>query len=127
VRVATRFLIVLCAFAALAGVVYWLITEEAVGTVLLLGYALMPAIVAGFAIRHGAFGDRPPEDDPLADTGAQAGEVLGPFPAETVWPIFLVLGTITLGASLIYGLILLPVGGALIVWALAGFTRESRG
>ena len=66
-RVATRFLIVLCAFAALAGVVYWLITEEAVGTVLLLGYALMPAIVVG------------------------------------------------------------PVGGALIVWALAGFTRESRG
>ncbi len=53
--------------------------------------------------------------------------MLGPFPAETVWPIFLVLGSITIGASLIYGLILLPVGGALFVWSIVGFTRESRG
>ena len=57
----------------------------------------------------------------------QAGEVLGPFPAETVWPLFLVLGTITIGASLIYGLILLPLGVVLFVWSIVGFARESRG
>ena len=43
------------------------------------------------------------------------------------WPIFLVLGTIVTGASLVYGLILVPVGAALLVWSVLGFTRESRG
>ena len=31
------------------------------------------------------------------------------------------------GASLVYGLILLPVGAALLVWAIVGLARESRG
>jgi hypothetical protein len=124
---ATRFLMVLGVFAAGVGVIYWFVTYEVVGTILLLTFACMPAIVAVFAVRHGAMRDRRSEDDPQADPGAQAGEVLGPFPAETVWPIFLVLGTITIGASLIYGLILLPLGVAVFVWSIVGFTRESRG
>ena len=126
-RTATRYLVVLGVFAFALGVVYWLITREVVGTILLLAFACTPVIVAVFAIRHGSMRDRPIEDDPDADPRTQAGEVLGPFPAETVWPVFLVLGTITVGASLIYGLILLPVGVALLGWSLIGFTRESRG
>ena len=126
-RIATRYLQILFVFAVVAGVVYWFVTKEAVGAVLFASFAAMPAIVAVYAIRHGAMRDRRSEDDPEADPRSQAGEVLGPFPAETVWPIFLVLGSITIGASLIYGLILLPVGGALFVWSIVGFTRESRG
>ena len=126
-RTVTRFFVLLFLFAVVTGTAYWFITYEAVGAVLLLAFACMPAIVAVFAIRNGATRDQRPEDDPTADPAAQAGEVLGPFPAETVWPIFLVLGTIAIGASLIYGLILVPVGAALFVWALLGFARESRG
>ncbi|HWC70559.1 MAG TPA: cytochrome c oxidase subunit 4 [Actinomycetota bacterium] len=126
-RVATRYFVLLGVFAFLAGVVYWFITYESVGTVLFLAFACTPAIIAWFAIRHGSMRDRRPEDDADADPAERAGEVLGPFPAETVWPIFLVLGSITIGASLIYGLILVPLGAALFVWALLGFTRESRG
>lgn len=126
-RMATRYLMVLAVFAAGLGVIYWFITYEIVGTVLLLSFACMPAIAAVFAIRHGSLRARRSEDDPEADPRAQAGEVLGPFPAETVWPLFLVLGTITIGASLIYGLILLPLGVVLFVWSIVGFARESRG
>jgi hypothetical protein len=124
---ATRFLVFLAVFAAALGLIYWFVTYEAVGAVLLLAFACMPAIVAFYAIRHGAMRDRRSEDDSEADPRTQAGEVLGPFPAETVWPVFLVLGTITIGASLIYGLILLPLGAVVFVWAIVGFTRESRG
>jgi hypothetical protein len=127
VRTATRFLVILGAFAAGLGVAYWFITYEAVGTVLLLSFALTPAIIALYAIRQGSLRDLRAEDDPDADPRSLAGETLGPFPAETVWPIFLVLGTITIGASLIYGLILLPVGVGMFCWALVGFARESRG
>ena len=126
-RVATRYFVLLFLFASVAGIVYWFVTYEAIGTVLLLGFACTPAIIVVYAIRHGSMSERPPEDNAEADPATEAGEVLGPFPAETVWPIFLVLGTIVTGASLVYGLILVPVGAALLIWAVLGFTRESRG
>jgi Cytochrome c oxidase subunit IV len=124
---AMRYLVALCAFAVILGTVYWFVTYEAVGTILLLTFACTPAIVVLFAIRHGAMREHRTEDDPEADPRSQAGEVLGPFPAETVWPALLLLGTVAIGASLIYGLILLPLGAALFVWSIVGFTRESRG
>ena len=126
-RVGTRYFVLLFLFASIVGTVYWFITYESVGTVLLLAFACTPAIIAVFAIRHGSMRERRAEDDAEADPASEAGEVLGPFPAETVWPIFLVLGTIVTGASLVYGLILVPVGAALLVWSVLGFTRESRG
>ena len=126
-KIVTRYLMALGVFAAVLGAIYWFITYEVVGAVLLVAFAGMPAIVAAYAIRHGATRDHRAEDDPEADIRAHAGEVLGPFPAETVWPIFLVLGTIAIGASLIYGLILLPVGAVVFVGAIVGFARESRG
>lgn len=126
-RVGTRYFVLLFLFAAIVGTVYWFITYESVGTVLLLAFACTPAIIAVFAIRHGSMRERRAEDDAEADPASEAGEVLGPFPAETVWPIFLVLGTIVTGASLVYGLILVPLGAALLVWSVLGFTRESRG
>jgi Ca2+/Na+ antiporter len=127
VRVATRYFVLLFLFASIAGIVYWFVTYEAVGTILLLAFACTPAIIVVYSIRHGSMSERRAEDDAEADPASEAGEVLGPFPAETVWPIFLVLGTIVTGASLVYGLILVPVGAALLVWAVLGFTRESRG
>ena len=72
----TRFFIFLAVFAAGLGLIYWFLTYEAVGTVLLLAFACMPAIVAVYAIRQGSMRDRRSEDDPEADPRAQAGEVL---------------------------------------------------
>jgi hypothetical protein len=44
----------------------------------------------------------------------------------TAWPVFMALGAIVTGASLIYGLILLPVGAVMLAWAIVGLARESR-
>lgn len=126
-KMMTHFFTILAVFAVGLAIAYWFISYEVVGTVLLLAFACMPAIVVVYGIRKGSLRDRRSEDDPEADIDARAGEVLGPFPAETVWPVFLVLGTITIGASLIYGLILLPLGAVVFVWSIVGFIRESRG
>jgi len=127
VRTVTKYLSILSVFAAVTAAVYWLVTYEAVGAVLLVGFCLMPLIVMLFGIRHGALRDARNEDDPGADPSRSAGETLGPFPNTTVWPIFLVLGLITVGASLIYGVILIAPGAVLMVWSIVGLTRESRG
>ncbi len=123
----TKYLFVLFAFGAVTGTVYWFLTYEPAGTVLLWSFSLMPLVVALYAVRHGSLRDRRAEDDPDATPGRAAGEEVGTFPATTAWPILLVLGAVAVGASLVYGLILLPVGVALVAWAAFGLMRESRG
>ncbi|MGH2578637.1 MAG: hypothetical protein ACRDG9_12940, partial [Actinomycetota bacterium] len=55
-----------------------------------------------------------------------AGQELGTFPAASVWPLVLVLGSIAVGASLVYGLLLLPVGLGVTALAVLGLMRESQ-
>ena len=55
-----------------------------------------------------------------------AGEDLGSFPLESTWPVFLVLGVLLSLAALVYGVFLLPIGCALVIWSVLGLMRESR-
>jgi hypothetical protein len=126
VSTTTKYLLWLFAFASGTGTVYWFITGEPAGTLLLWFFGLMPLVVAGYAIRHGAFRDRPLQDDPDATPQLARGEEVGTFPAASAWPIFLVIGTIVVGGSLVYGLLLLPPGLALMAWSILGLMRESR-
>ena len=126
-RIALRYLWVYSAFGLVLGSVYFALTQEWVGAVALWFLGLMPAIVAVWWIRHGPSGSVRAADDPDADPSSSAGESLGSFPMATAWPLFLVLGVILTGASLVYGLLLLPVGAVLLVWSIVGLARESRG
>jgi Cytochrome c oxidase subunit IV len=126
VRTATKLLIGLFAFGVTIGTVYWFVTYEWTGAVLLWSFSLTPLIIGLFALGHGWMRGAEPEDDPSAASATLAGEDLGTFPAATAWPEFLVLGVIATGASLIYGLIMLVVGLPLLAWAVIGLARESR-
>jgi hypothetical protein len=126
-RIALRYLWVYSAFGLVLGSVYFALTQEWVGAVALWFLGLMPAIVGVWWIRHGPSRAVHAADDPDADPSSSAGESLGSFPMATAWPLFLVLGVIVTGASLVYGLLLLPVGAALLVWSIVGLARESRG
>jgi hypothetical protein len=122
----SRLLWLLSGFALALGTLYWFLTYEATGAVLLWVLGLMPLIIASWIWRHGLVGARLAEDESEADPGARAGEVVGSFPLVSAWPIFAVLGVIAAGASLVYGLILLVPGFALLAYAIFGFMRESR-
>ena len=122
-----RLFLALTVFAEVLGTVYYFISSEWAGSVLLWTLGLMPAIVWIYAARRGAFRFPVAQDDPAADPSASAGEDLGSFPSSTIWPVFLVLGVIVIAASIVYGLILLPLGGAIAGSAVFGLMRESRG
>lgn len=125
-RTATWMMLALFAFGAISGTIYWFVTYEPAGTLLLWSFSLMPLIVAGYLVLHGAVRVRTLEDDPDATPDRAAGQELGTFPAASTWPLVLVLGSITVGASLVYGLLLLPVGLAVTALAVLGLMRESR-
>ena len=126
-KVALRYLWVYAGFGLGLGTFYYLLTEEWVGSVALWFLGLMPLIVGLWWVRHGPSPGVRASDDRDADPAASAGASLGSFQMTTAWPVFLVLGVIVTGASLVYGLLLLPVGAAMIAWAIVGLARESRG
>ncbi|HEY7477384.1 MAG TPA: cytochrome c oxidase subunit 4, partial [Actinomycetota bacterium] len=109
-RTATKYLLGLWLFGFVLGTIYWFVTYEWTGAVLLWFFSLTPLIIGAFAWRHGSMRVERPEDDPEAVADADPGEDLGVFPTATLWPVFLVLGVIATGAALIYGLIMLVVG-----------------
>lgn len=125
-RTAVWMMLALFAFGAISGTIYWFVTYEPAGTLLLWSFSLMPLIVAGFLVLHGGIRARTLEDDPDASPERAAGQELGTFPVASAWPLVLVLGSITAAASLVYGLLLLPVGLAVIGLAVLGLMRESR-
>jgi Cytochrome c oxidase subunit IV len=126
VRTTAWMMLALFAYGAISGTIYWFITYEPAGTFLLWSFSLMPLIVAGYLVLHGGVRARTLEDDPNARPDRAAGQELGTFPAASTWPVVLVLGAITVGASLVYGLLLLPVGLAVTALAVLGLMRESR-
>lgn len=126
-RFALRYLAVYSVFGLGLGTVYYALTQEWVGSIALWFLGLMPMIVGVWWVRHGPSDDVRHADDPDADPSVAAGTTVGSFPMTSAWPVFFVLGAILTGAALIYGLILLPAGAALLGWAVVGLTRESHG
>ncbi len=125
-RTISRLLWVISGFGLGVGTLYWFLTYEATGAVLLWFFGLMPMIVALWMWRRGLVSAHLAEDEPEADPSASAGEVVGSFPLMSAWPIIAVLGVVMAGASLVYGLILLAPGIALLGYAIYGLMRESR-
>ncbi|HSL10109.1 MAG TPA: cytochrome c oxidase subunit 4 [Actinomycetota bacterium] len=114
------------AFTIGVGTFYYVLTGEDVGWIVLTVAGLACAATVAWAWRRGAFRERRRDDDPDADPGADAGEEVGDFPVASVWPLVLVGASVAIGAAIVYGLILLPLGVLLMGWAILGLMRESR-
>jgi Cytochrome c oxidase subunit IV len=127
VRTATKYFLALSMFGLGFGTLYWFLTYEWVGSILLWSLGVTPLVVAGWAARSGAARGAAPGDDASASPRDAAGESLGSFPTATIWPPLLVLAAIVTGASLVYGLLLLPIGLVVGTVAVLGLMRESRG
>ena len=121
-----RFLAFYAAFTFGVGAFYYALTGEVIGWIILTAAGLACGLTVGWAWRRGAFRSRGHDDDPLAEPGADAGEEVGDFPAVSAWPLILVVASLVIGAAIVYGLILLPLGVLLLGWAIVGLTRESR-
>lgn len=113
-------------FLLVIGAVYWFITYEDAGSVLLVGSALMAAIVGGYLARAGIGAEPAASDRRDGDPRDLAGTSVGSFPFSSVWPVVFALGSLLVGMGLIYALILLPVGVVVTAIAVLGLMRESR-
>jgi hypothetical protein len=127
VRTVFRLLVGLGAFGLTLGTVYWFLTYETTGAVLLWAFGLMPLIVAAWIRRRLRAGTASTaSDDPVATPADAAGELVGSFPSGSVWPLFLALALLALGGALVYGAILVPLGAVLVAFTVLGLMRESR-
>jgi hypothetical protein len=128
VRTLTKTFVLVAAYLVGIAVVYWLLTTERAGTMLLLGTAVMLGLIASYLVRRDGTAREPvaPEDDPDADPRDVAGTAVGSFAFSSAWPIVLVAGLVLAAFGALYTVILLPVGIVLAGLAVLGLMRESR-
>ena len=130
-------------FGFVAGVVYWFLSYEWLGTVALLLLGAGPGFAGLILIQEqrqrGGTGESRavairrlagiPPADPPGPRDLEA-EDLGVLPLPTIWPLAASLGVAMLFTGLIYGLWLVILGLGLILYAawgwLAAVNRENR-
>jgi hypothetical protein len=115
-----------CAFGFVVGAIYWFLTYEPAGTMLLIFMGLCGLVISGYLFLRGRRLSLP-EDDPEGSFEDDAGTPIGRFSMGSIWPVLMGLG-IALGLEgFIYGRWLLVAGGVLFVWSTVGLMQESRG
>lgn len=125
-RTATKMFAFSAFFSLGVGTVYWLLSHERAGAILLLFMFLAPLFIAGYLLLR-ARGLPLPEDDAEGRPGDGAGEDVGRFHAASIWPIVTALGAGLAVLGLVYGRWLALAGGTVMAAAVVGFMRESRG
>jgi hypothetical protein len=112
-------------FILASATIYWFISYEPAGTILLLGTAAATYVMSAYAwlkVRHST---EPVEDRGDTDPGAAAGEPIASFTMNSPWPLVFGVGVAVLGGGVVFGFPLLLVGAILLVVACVGLMRES--
>ncbi len=112
--------VIVAATAAL----YWFITYEQAGSVLLslCGGAL--ALVAGWLFLKARVLEGPRPEDGDAEPGDGAEEI-GYFPSSSIWPFVAGSGVVVLSVGLVFGVWLSLFGGILLAVATLGYAVEA--
>ncbi|HEV2356101.1 MAG TPA: cytochrome c oxidase subunit 4 [bacterium] len=111
------------AFALVVAAIYWFVSYEMAGTLMLLTMTAGLAIAAVYlAARRGS----PAADRPEARPADAAGEPVGVFASHSPWPVVLALGCAVGLTGLIYGWWLAALGGLAVTAALVGLVRDDR-
>ena len=112
------------AFFAVTASLYWFVSYEHAGSVMLALTVPAFSMVGGYLLlasrRHG-----PRPEDRADATIAEGEEEIGYFPSSSIWPLVLGLGAVALANSLVFGLGLAAVGLGLIVTAAVGYAAEA--
>jgi uncharacterized membrane protein YphA (DoxX/SURF4 family) len=126
VRTETKVLLYSAAFTLPVAAGYWFWSYEETGTLLLLFMVLAPLLMGGYLVVRG-WRLRRPEDRPDADPSAGAGAAVGRFPAASVWPLVMGLGSAIAAVGFVFGIWPVFAGVVLLAVGAAGLLRESRG
>jgi hypothetical protein len=110
-------------FFALSSVVYWLLSEEPVGTVALAFTAGLAFLVGYYLLFTGSRVDIRPEDRVDGDIAERSGE-MGFFSPHSWWPLAVAFFAAVTFLGIVYGwwLFIIGVGGAAL--AVTGMVFE---
>jgi len=128
---ARRFHVEVLLYAALAvglvmgGVIYGLVSQEAAGTVLLVGVGLFAGIVAGYL----AFQDRLERTMARASSEEEEAAALEDdqyLPHSSIWPFEMGVGLATTLAGVVLGWAVLVPGVLILAHSIVGWIGQSR-
>jgi uncharacterized membrane protein YedE/YeeE len=125
VKAEARVFLGITAFFVLIGVVYWFVSYEEAGAVMLAASALMGLVAGGsiwFLSRHAPTRTEDRDDATIAD-GAGPVDV---FPLHSVWPFAVGLSAALFASGFAFGFWLVLVGGGALGISLIGYVREVR-
>lgn len=114
------------AFMALIGAVYWFMSYEWAGTVL-LGLTASMALGTGLYLgwpRRGR-GGLDPQGGPPLEPGHDPHDGVW-FPEASIWPLAIGAGMVLVGNGLLLGRWLLIPAGVFLAWSIAGMIRQGR-
>ena len=112
------------AFMALIGIVYWFMSYEWTGSVLLLLTATM-AIGSGLFLGWPRGGDAGRPSGPPPEPGHDPHDGVW-FPEASIWPFAIGAGMVLVGNGLLLGRWLLIPSAVFLAWSLAGMIRQGR-
>jgi uncharacterized iron-regulated membrane protein len=118
-------LLVIGVFMGVVCAIYWFLSNETSGTMMLLGATLLGFVPGAYYLWWSRRMKPRPEDNPSASRADGAG-VVAAFPSTSVWPFVLGVGAALVGLALVFGLWTAPIGFVLGFAALLGVIRESR-
>ncbi|MGD0082858.1 MAG: cytochrome c oxidase subunit 4 [Acidimicrobiales bacterium] len=119
---------VLLAIGVFFGIVcalYWFLSYETSGTLMLLGTMLLGLCPGSYYFWWSRRMKPRPEDNPNAERADGAG-VVATFPSSSIWPFVLGVGAASIALSLVIGFWTASVGFVLAGAAVLGVVRESR-
>jgi Cytochrome c oxidase subunit IV len=112
-------------FFGLVSIIYWFLSYEDAGGIMLVGTFLLGCIPGGYYFWWSRRMPPRPEDQPDASVEDGAG-VVGAFPGSSVWPFVLGAAAFFVAAALVFGAWTLAIGFFLAAVAVIGVVVESR-
>ena len=124
-KVEWRLFVGAAAFLLLTGSIYWFVSYEEAGTILLLSGLVASGMVGGWLyLQSRRLGAPRPEDRRDAVPGDGAGD-LGYFPMSSVWPFVLGWGGVVAANALVFGVWLGVTGLVIIAVGVIGYAVEA--
>jgi cytochrome c oxidase subunit IV len=112
-------------FILVTAAIYWFVSSEVAGTILLAGTGTATLIMSAYAWLRARSSAVFAEDRGDADPGEAEGEPIASFTMDSPWPLAFGIGIAALAGGLVFGPPLLVVGAVVIVIAVVGLMRES--
>jgi hypothetical protein len=124
-KVESYFLLFLAVFGAAIAAIYWWLSYDDGGGIMLVGFTLLGTLPGLYYLWWSRRMTPRPEDITDADPSSGEGFV-GYFPGASIWPFVLGMGALSVGLALVFGFWTAIFGFFLAISAVIGVIVESR-